>query len=107
MLATGVNDAQGAINFTFLDGKRPTYTNADVGHTFKYNVEEVPSNEERMTSDPMKAVISVNVLKFENTELHALTVTSIAPLDTEFNNTYTPLPATAKLEFTNVLDGKP
>ena len=90
MLATGVNDAQGAINFTFLDGKRPTYTNADVGHTFKYNVEEVPSNEERMTSDPMKAVISVNVLKFENTELHALTVTSIAPLDTEFNNTYTP-----------------
>ncbi|BBD91104.1 pilin isopeptide linkage domain protein [Staphylococcus caprae] len=107
VLATGVNDAQGAINFTFLDGKRPTYTNADVGHTFKYNVEEVPSNEERMTSDPMKAVISVNVLKFENTELHALTVTSIAPLDTEFNNTYTPLPATAKLEFTNVLDGKP
>ncbi|MDI9231806.1 Spy0128 family protein [Staphylococcus caprae] len=108
VLATGVNDAQGAINFTFLDGKRPTYTNADVGHTFKYNVEEVPSNEERMTSDPMKAVISVNVLKFENTELHALTVTSIAPLDTEFNNTYTPLPATAKLEFNNVLlTGKP
>lgn len=102
VIATGTNDAQGQINFTFIDGKRPTYTNTDAGKTFTYTVEEVPGNEEGLTYDPMKAKVTVNVTK----DLHVLTVTSVAPSDTEFNNIYTPTPAKAKIEFTKALTGK-
>ncbi|GGG97323.1 hypothetical protein GCM10007342_21200 [Staphylococcus pragensis] len=106
VIATGTNDAQGQINFEFIDGKRPTYTNTDAGRTFTYTVEEVPGSEQGVTYDPMKATVTVNVTKTQNQDLHVLTVTSVAPRDTEFNNVYTPTPAKAKIEFTKVLAGK-
>lgn len=34
----------------------------------------------------MKAIVTVNITK----DLHVLTATSIAPADTEFNNTFVP-----------------
>ena len=106
VIATGTNDAQGQINFTFIDGKRPTYTNTDAGKTFTYTVEEVPGTEEGLTYDPMKAKVTVNVTKSQDQSLHVLTVTSVAPSDTVFNNIYTRNPAKAKIEFTKVLAGK-
>ena len=77
---------RGQINFNFIEGKRPTYTNADAGKTFTYTVEEVPSNLPNINSDAMKAIVTVNVTK----DLHVLTATSIVPADTEFNNTVEP-----------------
>lgn len=86
VIATGTNNATVQINFNFIEGKRPTYTNADAGKTFTYTVEEVPSNLPNINSDSMKAVVTVNVTK----DLHVLTATSLAPADTEFNNTFVP-----------------
>ena len=86
VIATGTNNATGQINFNFIEGKRPTYTNADAGKTFTYTVEEVPSNLPNINSDSMKAIVTVNITK----DLHVLTATSIAPADTEFNNTFVP-----------------
>ncbi|WP_341461178.1 Spy0128 family protein [Staphylococcus haemolyticus] len=86
VIATGTNNATGQINFNFIEGKRPTYTNADAGKTFTYTVEEVPSNLPNINSDAMKAIVTVNVTK----DLHVLTATSIVPADTEFNNTVEP-----------------
>ncbi|MCJ1662998.1 YSIRK-type signal peptide-containing protein [Staphylococcus sp. NRL 18/288] len=106
VIATGTNNAEGQINFEFIDGKRPTYTNTDAGKTFTYTVEEVPGSESGLTYDPMKATVTVNVTKSQDQNLHVLTVTSVAPHDTEFNNVYTPAPAKAKIEFTKVLAGK-
>ena len=75
VIATGTNNATGQINFNFIEGKRPTYTNADAGKTFTYTVEEVPSNLPNINSDSMKAIVTVNITK----DLHVLTATSIAP----------------------------
>lgn len=86
VIATGTNNATGQITFNFIEGKRPTYTNADAGKTFTYTVEEVPSNLPNINSDSMKAIVTVNVTK----DLHVLTATSLAPADTEFNNTFVP-----------------
>lgn len=86
VIATGTNNATGQITFNFIEGKRPTYTNADAGKTFTYTVEEVPSNLPNINSDAMKAIVTVNVTK----DLHVLTATSLAPADTEFSNTFVP-----------------
>ena len=55
-----------------------------------------------MTYDPMKAEVTITVTK----EGHVLKATNTLPVDTEFNNTFTPAAAQAQFKFTKRLEGK-
>ena len=97
-LQTKTNTKQGVVAFDDL-----TFDNTQVG-THKYTVEEViPENKETgMTYDPMKAEVTITVTK----EGHVLKATNTLPVDTEFNNTFTPAAAQAQFKFTKRLEGK-
>ncbi|WP_045762921.1 Spy0128 family protein, partial [Streptococcus infantis] len=97
-IQTKTNNAAGVISFDDL-----TFDNTQVG-THKYTVEEViptnkvsglPTKEEGMTYDTMKAEVTITVTK----EGHVLKATNTLPADTEFNNTFTPSPVKVNLEF--------
>ena len=97
-IQTKTNNAAGVISFDDL-----TFDNTQVG-THKYTVEEViptnkvsglPTKEEGMTYDTMKAEVTITVTK----EGHVLKATNTLPADTEFNNAFTPSPVKVNLEF--------
>ena len=88
---TQKNDSFGHITFI-----PQLFNHAGVYH---YTVEEVPGTEAGINYDAMKAEVSITVDEDGNSYI----AHTIMPMDTEFNNTYTPSPVKVGLEFNKVL----
>lgn len=80
VVQTSKNTIDGKIPFAVLN-----YTQPGV---YKYTVEEVPSNEPGVTSDDMKANVTVEVTKEVGENINRLVAKATLPEDTEFNNVF-------------------
>ncbi len=81
VIQTKKNAANGNVIFDAI-----SYTQADIGKTYTYTVNEVAPTENGITHDTMEVTITVTVADAGN---GVLTVTPSYSADTEFNNTYT------------------
>lgn len=79
VLGTAKNDATGLVVFDPV-----TFSRADIGKTFDYEIVEIASTETGMTSDQLKVEVEVEV----GWKATGIVLTVTYSKDVEFNNTY-------------------
>ena len=121
VIGTATNDAAGNVKFTGIkytvdDLGKDTSGKRNDSKTFNYTVKEVQGSLANVTYDQMEAKVTVTVTKTGHTLTTATDYSSVngvdpngnptTGVDKEFNNTYTPSPASAQFRFTKKLEGK-